>query len=79
MVLCETLNFLLDNMHIGFGSKLYRQIVGTCIPMGTYYARLVADLSLFCYERDFMFSFQRITKLMLLKLSILLFGIWLTY
>ena len=37
-----------------FGSKLYRQIVG--IPMGTNCAPLVADLFLFCYERDFMFS-----------------------
>ena len=32
-------------------TKLYRQIVG--IPMVTYCAPLVADLSLFCYERDF--------------------------
>ena len=36
------------------GSKLYRQIVG--IPMGTNCAPLVADLFLFCYERDFMLS-----------------------
>ena len=35
-------------------SKLYRQIVG--IPMGTNCAPLVADLFLFCYERDFMLS-----------------------
>ena len=33
---------------------LYRQIVG--IPMGTKCAPLVADLFLFCYERDFMLS-----------------------
>ena len=39
---------------IRFGSKLYRQIVG--IPMGTNCAHLVADLFLFCYERDFMLS-----------------------
>ena len=37
-----------------FGSKLYRQIVG--IPMGTNCAPLVADLFLFCCERDFMLS-----------------------
>ena len=41
-------------MFIRFGSKLYRQIVG--IPMGTNCAPLVADLFLFCYERDFMLS-----------------------
>ena len=39
---------------IKFGSKLYRQIVG--IPMGNNCAPLVADLFLFCYERDFMLS-----------------------
>ena len=52
--MCEALNFLLDNIYIRFGSKLYRQIVG--IPMDTNCAPLVADLFLFCYERDFMLS-----------------------
>ena len=42
----------MDNIYIRFGTKLYRQIVG--IPMGTDCATLVADLFLFCYERDFM-------------------------
>ena len=51
---CEALTFLLDNIYIRFGSKLYRQIVG--IPMGTNRATLIADLFLFCYERDFMLS-----------------------
>ena len=32
--------------------KLYRQIVG--IPKGNYCAPLVAELFLFCYEKDFM-------------------------
>ena len=50
----EALTFLLDNNYIRFGSKLYRQIVG--IPMDTNCAPLVADLFLFCYERDFMLS-----------------------
>ena len=52
--MCEVLTFLLDNIYIRFGSKLYRQIVG--IPMGTNCASLVADLFLFCYEKDFMLS-----------------------
>ena len=52
--MCEALTFLLDNIYIRFGSKLYRQIVG--IPMGTNCAPLVAVLFLFCYERDFMLS-----------------------
>ena len=42
------------NIFITFGSKLYRQILG--IPMGTNCAPLVADLFLFCYERDVMVS-----------------------
>ena len=42
---------------IRFGTKLYRQTIG--IPMGTNCAPLVADLFLFCYERDFMKSLSR--------------------
>ena len=44
----------LNNIYIRFGNKLYRHIVG--IPMGINCAPLVADLFLFCYERDFMTS-----------------------
>ena len=40
----DALIYLLDNIYIRFGSKLYGQIVSL----------LVADLFLFCYERDFM-------------------------
>ena len=52
--MCDALHYLLDNVFIRFGSKLYRQIVG--IPMGNNCAPIVADLFLFCYERDFMLS-----------------------
>ena len=45
---------MLDNNFIQFGTKLYREEVG--IPMGTNCAPLVADLFLFCFERDFMMS-----------------------
>ena len=52
---CDALSYLLDNINnIRFGTKLYRQIVG--IPMGTKCAPLVADLFLYCYEREFMDS-----------------------
>ena len=54
LVLCNALTFLLDNIYIRFGSKLYRQIVG--IPMGINCAPLVADLFLFSYKGDFMLS-----------------------
>ena len=49
--MCEALAYLLDNIFIRFGTKLYRQVVG--IPMVTNCAPLIADLFLFCYERDF--------------------------
>ena len=51
---CDGLHYLLDNIFIRFGLKLYRLIVG--IPMGTNCALLVEDLFLFCYERDFFLS-----------------------
>ena len=51
---CDALTFLLDNIFIRFGTKLYRQVVW--IPIGTNCAPLVADPFLFCYERDFMMS-----------------------
>ena len=54
---CDAFVYLLDNIFIRFGTKLYRQTIG--IPMGTNCAPLVADLFLFCYERDFMKSLSR--------------------
>ena len=51
---CDALVYLLDNIFIRFGTKLYRQTIA--IPMGTNCAPLVVDLFLFCYERDFMKS-----------------------
>ena len=54
---CDALVYLLDNIFIRFGTKLYRQTFG--IPIGINCAPLVADLFLFCYERDFMKSLSR--------------------
>ena len=51
---CDALTFLLDNIFIRFGTKLYRQVFG--IPMRANCAPLIADLFLFCSERDFMMS-----------------------
>ena len=42
---CEALSYILDNIYIRFGNKLYRQTAG--IPMGTNYAPLEADLFYF--------------------------------
>ena len=50
----------MDNINIRFDTKLYRQIVG--IPMGTNCAPLVADLFLFCYERDFVTSLSDVKQ-----------------
>ena len=63
--MCKALTYLLDNIFITFGTKLYRQIVG--IPIGTNCAPLIADLFSFCYERDFMPLFLIIKKLKLFK------------
>ena len=52
--MCEAVTFLLDNIYIRFGSKLYRQIVG--ISMGSNCAPLLADLFLYCFERNCMLS-----------------------
>ena len=53
----DAIVYLLYNIFIRFGTKLNRQTVG--IPVGTNCAPLVADLFLFCYERDFMKSLSR--------------------
>ena len=49
---CNALHLLLDNIFVRFGDSIYRQVIG--IPMGTNCAPLIADLFLYCYERDFM-------------------------
>ena len=46
--------FCLTTFFIRFGTKLYRQVIG--ITIGTNFAHLVANLFLFCYQRDFMMS-----------------------
>ena len=50
--LCEAFTFLMENIYVQFDGMVYQQIVG--IPMGTNCAPLIADLFLYCYERDFM-------------------------
>ena len=71
---CDALTFLLDNIFIRFGTKLYRQVVG--IPMGTNCAPLVADLFLFCYERDFMTSLSDDKQADVIDVLTLLPDIW---
>ena len=63
----DALFYLLDNIFIRFGTKLYRQTIG--IPMGTNCAPPVADLFLFCYQRDFMKSLSRENQADIIKAS----------
>ena len=66
--MCEAVIYLLDNIYIRFGTKLYRQIVG--IPMGTNCAPLVADLfffCFFCYERDFKTSLSDVKQVEIIE------------
>ena len=55
--LCEAFTFLMENIYVQFDDMVYQQIVG--IPMGTSCAPLIADLFLYCYERDFMSDLQK--------------------
>ena len=57
---CKALIYILGNIYVRCGTKLYRQIVG--IPMGTNCAPLVADLFLSCYKRDFMTSLSDVKQ-----------------
>ena len=58
----------MDNILLNLELNFDRQTIG--IPMGTKCAPLVADLFLFCYERDFMKSLSLKIRLTLLRLSI---------
>ena len=71
---CDALTFLLDNIFIRFGTKLYGQVVG--IPMGTNGAPLVADLFLFCYEWDFVMPLSDDKQVILMMLLTLQPDIW---
>ena len=51
--MCDALTYLLDNIYIRCGTKLYRHIMG--FHLGTN-APLEAGLFLFCYGRAFMTS-----------------------
>ena len=56
-IVCDALAYLLNNIFIRFGTKLYRQIIS--IPMGTNYAPLVADLFLFFIMKEISWSLSR--------------------
>ena len=49
--ICKVIKFLIDNIFVQFGGRLFRQMIG--IPMGTNCAPLLADLFLYSYENEF--------------------------
>ena len=61
--MCDAFHYLLDNIFTQLSSQCFRQ--SGCIPMSTYSAAIVADLLLFCYERDFMLSLSDNTRIKL--------------
>ena len=48
------LEFLVDNIFVVSGGKVFQQIVG--IPMGTNCAPLLTDIFLYSYEAEFIQS-----------------------
>ena len=50
--ICKMIEFLIDNIFVQFGGRLFRQMIG--IPMGTNCAPLLADLFLYPYENEFL-------------------------
>ena len=49
--LCSAIDYLINNIFVYFGGKVFRQVIG--IPMGTNCAPLLADLFLHTYEYEF--------------------------
>ena len=50
--ICKIIAFLIDNIFVQFGGRLFRQVIG--IPTGTNYAPLLADLFLYSCENEFL-------------------------
>ena len=55
--ICKMSEFLIDNICLQFGRRLFRQVIG--IPMGTNCAPLLADLFLYSYGNEFLNSMIR--------------------
>ena len=52
--LSSAIEYLINNIFVCFGTKVYRQVIG--IPMGTNCAPLLADLFLHTYEYEFIIN-----------------------
>ena len=73
---CEALLYLLDNVLLDLELNFKEKNVG--VPMGTNCAPLVADLFLFCYERDFMKSLSRENQADIIEVLLLLVLVFLS-
>ena len=50
--ICKMIEFLIDNIFVQFGGRLFHQAIG--IPVGTNSAPLLADLFFYSYENEFL-------------------------
>ena len=50
--ICRRIEFLIDNVFVQFGGRLFRQVIG--IPMGTNCAPLLAGLFVYSYKNEFL-------------------------
>ena len=66
-ILISHLTFLIDNIYVKFGDKLFQQVVG--IPMGTNCAPLFANIYLHCYEFDYINKLRIIDNKMARRFS----------
>ena len=66
--ICRMIEFLVDNIYVRFGVRLFQQMVG--IPMRPDCAPLLADLFLYSYENEFLINSLRRAKESLLESSI---------
>ena len=74
---CGALSYLLDDIYIGFGTRLCGRVVG--VPMGTGCAPLVAGLFLYCYGGISWILLTNMVKLMLSRLLVPLLGTSMTF
>ena len=50
--ICKMIEFLIDNIFVQFGGRIFLQVIG--IPVGTNCALLLADLFLYSYGNEFL-------------------------
>ena len=55
--ICRMVEFLIGNIFVKFGGRLFCQVIG--IPMGMNFALLLADLFLYCCESEFLDNMVR--------------------